>query len=116
MNDHSERQLQSNIKRVLDQQADALREDASLQRDLAAARQRALAASPRYNMLGLTGWGGAIAASLVVALLLLPAENADVALDPLLLELDSELVMDLDSYGLDAEFYEWAVDEVESAS
>ena len=117
MIDHNEEHLQAQLKEVLEQGAQQLRDDPELQLRLAAARREALSGSSR-KPISFIGWGGAVAASLLVAVIVLHPAGVDseTGLDPLLLELDSELMMDMENYALDADFYEWVADESRSAS
>jgi len=117
MKHHTEEHLQVQLKQVLEQEAQQLQQDPELQQRLTEARREALSTSSQASM-GFLGWGGALAASLLVAVIVLrPAGiDSEAGLDPLLLELDGELMMDMENYALDADFYEWVADESGSAS
>lgn len=120
MNDRSDEQLQSQLKEILDAEAERLRHDPELQQRFAEARGAALSKSSKSSStgFGVVGWGAAVAASVMIMAILSPGgiNEAGMAIDPSLLELDSDLVMDVESGTLDTNFYQWVAVEAGSAS
>lgn len=108
------------MRNALEQSERELQNDVDLQRQLQQIRNEALTHIPSSRRQGLQPWmmGGALACAAVVAfsILFLPLQPSPA--------LESELVMELDSYGLESsdlemfelepEFYDWAVESVSS--
>ncbi|GAA5314916.1 MAG: hypothetical protein AseanaTS_01200 [Candidatus Pelagadaptatus aseana] len=121
MNDRDlDKPMAQTVRRALDMSEQELQADAELQNQLHRIRHQAMAHVPAAKTGHMPGWmvNGALACAAVVAfsVLFLPMEQAPQPLpEQAWLATESELLLEMEAYELEPEFYEWAMEVSDGA-